>query len=290
LRGGVASAVDAVTQGALPPDRFKFFYKTVEWLPGALRMQLDAGIFRLVELSPAYLYGQYGHRSMWKDVLKNLKEEDADSAVVVDEANVVAAPVGLPYEAGGLAEEASRGAAQLRLEKEKALEARQAVADEAKRKSLEAKNAHDAKVRALVDRIKQEKAAGAAGAAQASPAEAPPASAVASVAGAQGVPSPASAEKAAAWLAEQGIVPPEKEAAEETQTRLAVKESTDGSGASAIGIEMLVGYRFHLGNEQWRVRWAGEGEGADTWEVWRVIDTPELRRDAERLRADAQSP
>ena len=61
---------------------------------------------------------------------------------------------------------------------------------------------------------------------------------------------------------------------------------SDGE-ASAIGIEALLEYRVWLGNEQWRVRWRGEGDEADTWEMWRVLDTEALRRRAESLRAAA---
>ena len=41
-------------------------------------MQIDSGIFRLVELSPFYLFGPSGHRSMWKEVGQKLKEEEAE--------------------------------------------------------------------------------------------------------------------------------------------------------------------------------------------------------------------
>ena len=52
-KGGVAAAAKAVAAGALPVDRFKFFYKSVEWLPEALAAQIQSGIFRVVALSPA---------------------------------------------------------------------------------------------------------------------------------------------------------------------------------------------------------------------------------------------
>ena len=67
-KGGLASAIRAVEEVALPPDRFKFFYKSVEFLPNALEQQIDAGLFKVVELSPAWLFGQSGQRSMWQEV------------------------------------------------------------------------------------------------------------------------------------------------------------------------------------------------------------------------------
>ena len=45
-KGGVNSAVQAVAAGALPADRFKFFYKSVEFLPDALALQINSGVFR----------------------------------------------------------------------------------------------------------------------------------------------------------------------------------------------------------------------------------------------------
>ena len=46
-KGGVNSAVQAVAAGALPADRFKFFYKSVEFLPDALALQINSGVFRM---------------------------------------------------------------------------------------------------------------------------------------------------------------------------------------------------------------------------------------------------
>ena len=65
----------------------------------------------------------------------------------------------------------------------------------------------------------------------------------------------------------------------------ALSDEASGVGDEAgVGIEELLEYRVWLGNEQWRVRWRGEGEEADTWETWRVLDTEALRRCAETLR------
>jgi hypothetical protein len=53
------------------------------------------------------------------------------------------------------------------------------------------------------------------------------------------------------------------------------------------GIAELIAYRRFMGAEQWQVRWEGAGEEGDTWERWAVLDTEELRRRADALRADA---
>ena len=67
----------AVAAGALPAERFKFFYKTVEFLPNALAAQIASGVYRVIELSPAWLFGQFGQRSMWQDVRKKLERAEA---------------------------------------------------------------------------------------------------------------------------------------------------------------------------------------------------------------------
>ena len=41
-------------------------------------------------------------------------------------------------------------------------------------------------------------------------------------------------------------------------------------------VDTVLGYRQHMGNEQWRVRWSGACAEGDTWETWRVLDTPGL--------------
>ena len=73
----MSSAVKAVAAGALPAERFKFFYKTVEFLPNALAAQVASGVYRVIELSPAWLFGQFGQRSMWQDVRKKLERAEA---------------------------------------------------------------------------------------------------------------------------------------------------------------------------------------------------------------------
>ena len=121
-QGGVGSAVRAVEEGALPASRFKFFYKSVEWLPGALQNLIDTDIMRLVELSPAWLFGQSGQRSsMWQDVSDQLATEDAKvgggAAGGAPEAPGAVAPgesTGLPYEADSLAAKVSDAAQQMR--------------------------------------------------------------------------------------------------------------------------------------------------------------------------------
>merc|ERR1719329_1474105 len=131
-KGGVSSAVKAVAVGALPAERFKFFYKTVEFLPNALAAQIASGVYRVIELSPAWLFGQFGQRSMWQDVRKKLERAEAreirakgGTVAPPSEDELVSgavrgAPTGLPYEAAGLAEEASRAAARMRQAKVRA--------------------------------------------------------------------------------------------------------------------------------------------------------------------------
>ena len=56
---------------------------------------------------------------------------------------------------------------------------------------------------------------------------------------------------------------------------------------SAAGIADVLGYRVFLGNEQWQVSWAEE-ESERTWERLEVLDTAELRRRADGMRASAE--
>ena len=134
--GGVSNAARAVAEGALPPDRFKFFYKSVEWLPRQLEGQIGAGQFRLVELSPAWLFGQSGHRSMWQEVreqLPYLETAEGDNGGVTG-AVAPGAATGLAYEKKvkqrpkkrDVAEEASRGVRHMRKGVEEHRQARDA--------------------------------------------------------------------------------------------------------------------------------------------------------------------
>ena len=82
-----------------------------------------------------------------------------------------------------------------------------------------------------------------------------------------------------------------KEEAEEAGDVAGDEAGDEGDEASAAGIEALAGYRVFLGNEQWRVRWTGGGGAAvseESWEVYEVLDTEPLRREADRLRALAR--
>ena len=51
----------------------------------------------------------------------------------------------------------------------------------------------------------------------------------------------------------------------------------DAAAGAASPIDAVLEYRVHLGNEQWRVRWAEGGE--ESWEVQSVLDTDALRDD-----------
>ena len=51
--GGLQAARDAVAQGLLRSDRFKFFFNQCEWLPGALEREVEQGIWTGVGLIPA---------------------------------------------------------------------------------------------------------------------------------------------------------------------------------------------------------------------------------------------
>jgi len=53
--GGLQSARDAVSQGLVQPDRFKFFFNQCEWLPGALEREVAQGIWSAVGVIPAEL-------------------------------------------------------------------------------------------------------------------------------------------------------------------------------------------------------------------------------------------
>mmetsp|Transcript_74595 Transcript_74595/g.180316 ORF Transcript_74595/g.180316 Transcript_74595/m.180316 type:complete len:421 (+) Transcript_74595:81-1343(+) len=176
-KGGVGSAVKAVAAGALPAERFKFFYKSVEFLPNALALQIDSGVFRVIDLSPAWLFGPSGQRSMWQDVLTKIEKAEAkelkakgitaappsEDNLVTGAVNPNAPPRGLPYEGAGLAEEASKAAAKMRQDKEKSQKDNtdpptDAEMEEDRVRSKAATLAHDAKVRAFVENIKKKNA------------------------------------------------------------------------------------------------------------------------------------
>ena len=80
--GGVKAAVDLVEKGELRREKFKFFYKTVEWLPGQLEQQCGEDLFEKVEISNDLLLGQSGQRTMWREVreLMRLGEQKAKQA------------------------------------------------------------------------------------------------------------------------------------------------------------------------------------------------------------------
>lgn len=77
--GGVREAISLVEAGQLRASRLKFFYKTVEWLPGALQQQREDGMFEHIALSPSLLLQQSGQRSMWAEVRQLMS--DAEKAV-----------------------------------------------------------------------------------------------------------------------------------------------------------------------------------------------------------------
>uniref|UniRef100_A0A7S3ASJ2 Chromo domain-containing protein n=1 Tax=Haptolina ericina TaxID=156174 RepID=A0A7S3ASJ2_9EUKA len=75
--------------------------------------------------------------------------------------------------------------------------------------------------------------------------------------------------------------------AEYNDARDGVIDAETSEDVSASGIDQLLEFRTHLGNEQWRVRWLVDGEESCSWEVWRVIDTVTLRRRADILKQEA---
>ena len=283
-QGGVASAVKAVAAGALPADRFKFFYKSVEWLPSALRLQIDSGTFRVVSLSPAWLFGQSGQRSMWQDVKAKLELAEAKGGKVAPPSEddlvtgaSIGAPRGLPYEGAGLAEEASRGAAQMRSAKEQTEKGEQAEGEQAEEQTEEdqervrktATLAHDAKVRAVVEDIKKKNAAKAvagggeaAGTADASEnlpmaidagalagvkktergggdgAETETAGATKQQTG-KGMTGATTAVEAASWLAARGITPPSAESGAAVDA--AAVDSAAEPAVDATVVDSIVG-------------------------------------------------
>ena len=301
-QGGVANAVRAVEKGALPPSRFKFFYKTVEWMPGALQAELDSGQYRLVELSPAWLFGQSGQRRMWGEVRYAAGIRDDDGADAAGAAGAMA-----PGEQGGLAyERRAKSAAADTAETldTAASKAVKGLKETAKGKGVEdhrrAREAEDERIGKLVSEIssgtvqvKQDSTAEAEAKAAFEARLARAAEEEQARASGQGLPAKtapaaggtgtgASQLEAKAWLAERGIqAPPNKEDAPPEGSAPSATE------VSAAGIEEVLAFRRFKGNEQWRVRWQGEDEEGDTWEAWRVLDTAALRSRADQLRDEA---
>eukprot|EP00966_Prymnesium_polylepis_P220942 5110584-Prymnesium_polylepis.1 len=99
----------------------------------------------------------------------------------------------------------------------------------------------------------------------------------------------------------EGSAPEEDERATGNPTAAVGREQapTEGAdeqqGGAAARITALLGFRIFLGNEQWRVRWAAASdshaaeEPEESWEVYSVLQTEPLRREAIRLR-DAEIP
>ena len=77
--GGVRAAASMVDKGELRRSKFKFFYKSCEWLPGQLEQQRRDGMWEHVELSEGLLLGQEGHRSMWSDVRVLLRRSEREA-------------------------------------------------------------------------------------------------------------------------------------------------------------------------------------------------------------------
>ena len=61
--GGLQSASDAVSQGLLPAERFKFFFNQMEWVPGALEREVSQGIWTPGVIPPALVLRQIGSQS-----------------------------------------------------------------------------------------------------------------------------------------------------------------------------------------------------------------------------------
>ena len=261
-QGGVSSAVRAVEEGALPPDRFKFFYKTVEWLPGQLESQVDAGQFSLVQLSPAWLFGQYGHRSMWKEVREAMP-------FVMTDANedIGTVPAGLPYEKRELDKEASRAASAMK----------DSLKEHQRRRELE-----DEKLRDFVREIERENAAREG------------------VETTQGEPVPEVADLPATRFAPSYVgdeisgaaARKASESGEESGERARGDESGSskqqvGAVAPAAATPRVIGFRVFKGNEQWCIRWPDTEAEEDTWECASVVHAEGLGKQAEEIKRQA---
>ena len=73
--------------------------------------------------------------------------------------------------------------------------------------------------------------------------------------------------------------------APEAEGQAAAEAAADpAADGSATAIAALVAYRVFKGNAQWRVRWRGYGAEGDTWESIHVLNTEELRKQAQLLK------
>ena len=85
------------------------------------------------------------------------------------------------------------------------------------------------------------------------------------------------------WYEENEMEPPTAGAVAEGGEEAPAEElELDAAASAASPIDAVLEYRVHLGNEQWRVRWADGGE--ESWEVLSVLDTDALRDSASKLR------
>ena len=82
--------------------------------------------------------------------------------------------------------------------------------------------------------------------------------------------------------------PAEAEPAVGTAPAVEAAPAAEEAAAQDTILEVL-GYRRHLGNEQWRVRWAGHADSApcETWERWDVLGNASLSRTADEMRTRA---
>jgi len=281
--GGVDAALRAVTEGALPPDRFKFFYKSVEWLPNALPVAITSGTFQVIELSPGFLFGQSGQRSMWAEVREELvKEEAEEAAAALKLESMQRGPSGAAdaTDAGrSLAAEAGEMVAKLRKQVEGGRAASKALKAEEAALAQAEFDAHEAKVKALVEQIRRDREEGT---------DAPYDLRI--------LGPDLLAEKArfeARLEAEKRLLDAQLSRdsgialglAPEAEGQAAAEAAADpAADGSATAIAALLAYRVFKGNSQWRVRWRGYGAEGDTWESIHVLDTEELRKQAQLLK------
>ena len=276
-QGGLHAAATAVEQGKLSAERFKFFYKSVEWLPNELEKQIDAGIFRVIELSPGWLFGPVGSRLMWREVVSAVEAEDEvsahasspplDGSIAADRVADSVAELTVEATDGleALAAEASHAASAMRRLLEEEHAASEALKAEEEARSEAARVAHDAKLAAYVEELRRSEAKEHH--VESKPIEQPIAASSAGIAEKE-------VEAKAEEVEEVAVVALDAECDDQAES---------AGELSAIGIEELLDYRVLRGNAQWRVRWRGYGAEADTWEVWSVLDTDALRRRAEAL-------